>query len=84
MVHLILCFFYPMRSRFSRMKEETVPTHKHRTVLLYAEFWNKLLSLIAELTIAKDPLINEVDAFTDGHRKNVPMSPPNRLIVYPL
>lgn len=40
-----------------------------------SEFWNKLLFLIAELTIAKDPLINEVDAFTDGHRKNVPMSP---------
>lgn len=68
MVHLILCFLYPIRSRFSRMNEETVPTHRHRNVLLYAVFWNKLLFIMVWFTVTRDPLINEVEVLTDGQR----------------
>jgi hypothetical protein len=53
-------------------------------VLKYAVFGNNMLDFKAGFRVFSTDENNEVDAFVDGHKMNVPIRPPYRLIVYPL
>lgn len=66
------------------IKERHVPILRASIVLHQAVFLNMILFLIVALTISKDEDNVEVLALNDGHIRKVPISPPYRLIVYPL
>lgn len=53
-------------------------------VLHQAVFLKIILFFIVAFTITIDEDSVEILALNDGHIRNVPMSPPNRLSVYPL
>lgn len=83
-VHFTFCFLSYVPSRFTSKNEHIVPTDNANIVLKYAVFANNMLDFKAGFRVFSTDENNEVDAFVDGHKMNVPIRPPYRLIVYPL
>lgn len=66
------------------MNERTEPMDRLRIVLEYAVFWKIMLLFIDGSNVV---VVDDRRARLElkvGHNKNAPMTPPYRLIVYPL
>lgn len=80
----IFPLFSVVPSRTKSIKDSNVPTQSARIVLLYAVFWKSILLLITEYTVVIDDESIEQLALNKGHKKNVPITPPYKLKLYPL